>query len=483
MGWLRGSRPPYAAQDQTDLRASTTITSLIAVLLLCACQRGDGAAADKSNDDAPRAPLVRATQPQLRSMERRLPMTAKMTPLLEAEVVAKVQGIRVLDLHMDVGDEVKKGQLLASLETVELEHALETARGTLAEARAKMDEGALTITELRAESLAHKRTVARKKQVWERLKSQPRGVAQDDVDAAHHDYDTEVARQARYAIQIQKAQAARNTADRARKTAELGVEKAERDLASAKVTAPIDGIVTERMAQVGQVTSTAQPMYRLYDPSRLVARTKLAQHHLRHVRQQQTVRFQGDAYPGITFIATVDLIEPRVDENNAMVAVRLKLDPIRTLADEVNARALQQPAYAELRRLLEAKRTLRPGMFVSGQIVLETREDVVTIPRKAISHLRGQPFVYVIRRAAASAPEAADATGFVVNRLYFREGLSDEGHVEFVPLSSTKKLTTDDEIVLVGQDRLKDGDPVRVEGSEAQAGTDEGHADAAGNGR
>ena len=444
------------------MRGVLLTVALLSPLLIPACSFETEEAGEKTDRQTSPAPLVRVT------MERRLPMTAKMTPLLEGEVVARVQGIRVLELLKDVGDEVKKGEALARLERIDLEHALDEAKSAVEEAQTKIDEAQLNVVELKAEKIAHLTTVARMKQVWDRLKSQTRGVAQDDVDAAKHNYDTERARQARYGIQIKKSEASRKVAERLRARAELGLTKAKRDVGYADVTAPIDGIITERLAHVGQVTMSGQAMYRLYDPKRLVARTKLAQHHLRHVRKQQTVRFRGDAYPDVTFIARVDLIEPQVDKDNAMVAVRLKLDAKKTLADHDNAKVLSKPGYKELRTLLESGRTLQPGMFVSGQIVLETRTDVLTVRRKAIAHLRGQPYVYVTERSEPDGDQAtAQEKGWRVRRLYFREGLTDEGQVEFLPLSPDKHLAPEDLVVLVGQDRLKDGDLVRIESADS----------------
>ena len=450
-------------------RAQITCSTLL-LLTLTACGFG-GWDDKKDGDDEPQRPkralLVRTTTPQRRSMERRLPMTGKMTPLLEAEVVARVAGVRVLKLLKDVGDEVAADEVIAHLETTELEHTLAEAENSVAEAQEKIDESEFTVTDLRAEKLAHMATVARKKQVWERLKAQTRGVPLDEIEAAQYEYDTEKARQKRYEVQIKKARASRKVFERAKKAAELARDKAKRDLGHSRVTTPIAGIVTERLAQIGQVTTAGQSLYRIYDPKRLVARTKLAQHHLRHVRENQIVRFRGDAYPDITFIAEVALIEPQVDSDNAMVAVRLKLAADKTLTDPANAPQIDRPEYANLKAALKSGRTLKPGMFVSGQIVLENREDILSVPRKAIAYLRGQPYVYVVepREPAVNGDDALaqPEARWRVRRLYFREGLADDGRVEFVPLSAAKTLGNDDIIVLVGQDRLKDGDPVRIE--------------------
>ena len=87
--------------------------ALIFSVFVSACSFGEGEEGKTDSKGAQQALLVRVTRPEVRSMERRLPMTAKMTPLLEGEVVARVQGIRVLELLKDVGDEVLQGETLA----------------------------------------------------------------------------------------------------------------------------------------------------------------------------------------------------------------------------------------------------------------------------------------------------------------------------------------------------------------------------------
>ena len=163
------------------MRGVLLTVALLSPLLIPACSFETEEAGEKTDRQTSPAPLVRVTRPEVRSMERRLPMTAKMTPLLEGEVVARVQGIRVLELLKDVGDEVKKGEALARLERIDLEHALDEAKSAVEEAQTKIDEAQLNVVELKAEKIAHLTTVARMKQVWDRLKSQTRGVAQDEL--------------------------------------------------------------------------------------------------------------------------------------------------------------------------------------------------------------------------------------------------------------------------------------------------------------
>ena len=60
--------------------------ALIFSVFVSACSFGEGEEGKTDSKGAQQALLVRVTRPEVRSMERRLPMTAKMTPLLEGEV-------------------------------------------------------------------------------------------------------------------------------------------------------------------------------------------------------------------------------------------------------------------------------------------------------------------------------------------------------------------------------------------------------------
>ncbi|MAG57574.1 MAG: hypothetical protein CMJ83_14875 [Planctomycetes bacterium] len=443
-----------------------TVASLTALFFLTGCSFGEKNDEDADQSRPSKALLVRAANPEPRTMERSLPMTARMMPQLEGEVTARVQGIRILELLNDVGERVSKGQPLVQLETIDLEHTVAETASAVTEAEQRIVEAGLAVKEVKAERVAHKSTIARKKQILDRLKKEGRGVAQDDVDAAQFDLDTEKAKQARFGLMIQKLEASETLASRAKRLAELKHEKALRELKYAVVLAPMNGVITERVAQVGQSTSVGMALFKLYDPSSLVARAKVAQHHLRHIREGQVVRFEGDAFPDIRFTAHIALIEPQVDQGNGMVAIRLKLDADATRKDAHNAAALNRPEYGSLLRRLLDGYTLKPGMFVSGQIVLEKKTDTLAVPRKAISYMRGQPYLYVVEKAKPEKPddEGDEAKApWRVKRLYFREGLAQSGWVEFKPVTPDKTLAAEALIVLVGQDRLRDGDPVRLE--------------------
>jgi membrane fusion protein (multidrug efflux system) len=104
---------------------------------------------------------------------------------------------------------------------------------------------------------------------------------------------------------------------------------------------------------------------------------------------------------------------------------------------------------------------LKPGMFSRVGIVFERRSDTLTIPRVALIDTDGSANVFVVTAGKAEQRPV-------------KTGLSHAGKVEI-----TEGLQGGEQIVVVGQNGLKDGNPVRVVSLEqtAQAGAGKKNAD------
>ena len=136
-------------------------------------------------------------------------------------------------------------------------------------------------------------------------------------------------------------------------------------------------------------------------------------------------RSRSTPSPAAAFPAIVKLVSPTVDAATATFKVTL----------EVN----------------DPKGDLKPGMFSRVGIVFERRAEALTIPRIALLDTDGASNVFVVN--AGKAEQRAIKTG-----------LSNAGKVEV-----TEGLTGTEQVVVVGQNGLKDGNPVRVVSLEQTA--------------
>lgn len=416
--------------------------SLLAVLVLAAaCEPGEpppaGGGPEKAEEEVTperRARVVRTTHPTRRSMHRVIEVTGEVVALRSSEVAARVGGIPVVSLEADVGDQVKAGEILLELDRADLEQKLQEAVAARKEAETRVQEARLAVRELEAEKRAHKTTIKQKRRVLDRmLKQEERGaVSGEDVENAQFEYDKELGHAERLELQIEKARVTFELAELAVEAASLAEARARREEGYATVRAPFDGIVATRTCDVGTVAAVAQPLFEMFDPASMVVHTHVPQRDLRDLQAGQRAVITSEASPGSEVQARVSLISPVVDEELGTVMIRL---------------------------VPEDRSWMKPGLFVSGHIILETRPDTLVVPRKAVAYERERPYVYVVDHPdGEGAPRRA-------RRLYFREGLSTGEMVEVRPEAdgAGSPLSVSDEIVLVGLDRLRDGDPVKLQ--------------------
>jgi membrane fusion protein (multidrug efflux system) len=190
------------------------------------------------------------------------------------------------------------------------------------------------------------------------------------------------------------------------------------NLSYSEIRAPFSGVVSMRHIKMGQEISAGAKLFRVTDPSPLKASVYVPERELARLKPGQSATIAVDALAGRTFPAIVKLVSPTVDAATATFKVTLEVaDP---------------------------QGVLKPGMFSRVGIVFERRADSLIIPRLALLDTDGAPNVFVV--SSGKAEQRAIKTG-----------LSSAGKVEV-----TEGLEGTEQIVVVGQNGLKDGNPVRV---------------------
>ncbi|HEY9108264.1 MAG TPA: efflux RND transporter periplasmic adaptor subunit [Roseateles sp.] len=210
--------------------------------------------------------------------------TGSIAAWQEVVIGAEIGGQRLAQLNVDVGDRVKKGQLLAKLSPGTLEADLAAAKAALLEAEAAARDAHLTAE--RVKTL----------QGSEALSAQ----AIDQALAA------DAAAQARVA-----AAKARVQADQLR-------------LSYTQITAPDDGVISARIATPGALVQPGQELFRLQRGGRLEWRAEVPGPELAQLRTGQLVRVQPSGAPPVE--GRVRRIAPQIDAQtrNGLVYVDLK---------------------------------------------------------------------------------------------------------------------------------------------------------------
>src|SRR5438874_2939690 len=202
--------------------------------------------------------------------------TGKVQPREKVEIKSKVAG-QVQKVFVDAGDRVKKGQLLLQLDPTDYERDVSKTEADVAQAKNSLEFSQLSL-DRRQKGL------------------EQRGVAQMDVDTAASDVRAKK-------VAVQTATVAYNAAsDRLRYT---------------RVLAPMDGTVTERGIQPGEVVTPGvqasfdgKSLMTISDLSTLLVKADLNQIDVAKVKLGQKVAVTLDALPGKSYEAAITKIAP-----------------------------------------------------------------------------------------------------------------------------------------------------------------------------
>ncbi|MGH9703298.1 MAG: efflux RND transporter periplasmic adaptor subunit, partial [Candidatus Acidiferrales bacterium] len=221
-----------------NLRNILLVLLLSGVTLLASCS-SDSA---KFHSDAASLPTVAVAKVRRTDLSRSLVLAAEFRPFQEIEVHAKVAGY-VKKIYVDVGDRVKAGQLLATLEIPEL-------RDEVNQAEAAMQQSQEEIRKAKSDIRRYQSAYEAAHLAYTRLagvsQSQPGLVAQQEIDDAQGKDRVAEA-------EVATAQAALAAAEQQLNVAKANQQRVQSLFAYAQITAPFAGVVTKRYADTGSM--------------------------------------------------------------------------------------------------------------------------------------------------------------------------------------------------------------------------------------
>ena len=245
---------------------------------------------------------------------------------------------RIRQLHVDEGMAVKQGQLLAELDDRDYRLALEQAasrRDAAAAALALLEAGSRP-EEIRAAEAALAEAQARlayaETEVKRLTKLVPKGLAsQDLLDRARMEREANRAARNRASQTLRMLQIGPRQEDIDRARAELAaatsaLHEARQKLDYTKLHSPVDGIVSVRLAEAGNVVALGTPVFEIDSLHQPWIRAWLNEPDLPRVKLGQTVRVRADGLAE-TLTGTLAFISPRAEFTPKTVETRaLRVD-------------------------------------------------------------------------------------------------------------------------------------------------------------
>jgi len=243
----------------------------------------------------------------------------------------------VQHLYVNIGNMVKKGQLLAELDPAELQAQYNQAKAALENARANAEYAKL--------DLKRQRSLLKQK-----------FISQNKLDLAEKSFE------------INKAKLKQAQANLAYAAVQLGYTK---------IIAPIAGVIASVSTQEGETVTarfSAPTFVTIINLKKLEVWAYVDETDIGRVEVGQHATFTVDTYPATDFEGQVTAIYPKavIQDNVVNYVATLKITNFKG-------------------------KTLRPEMTATLTIFLKTRENVLAIPRKAVRNERGEKFVTILK--------------------------------------------------------------------------------------
>jgi HlyD family secretion protein len=281
-------------------------------------------------------------------------------------------------LGADFNTQVKRGQVIARLDSTTFEAQIENARASVANAEAAVQAATTEITNQNANIQAAKanQDVARVQSddaaaLANRYKDLSNVIPGRDIESAQAQASVAASRVAQASAQVAQAEAARQTSSArlAQAKAQLAqakaqLEQAQANLSHTVITSPIDGVVVSRDVDVGQTVAASLSAPTLFtianDLTKMQVLASIDEADVGQIREGVKASFTVDAFPGQDFSGQVSQVR-------------------------LNAQNLQNVVtYTAVIEVSNPEMKLRPGMTANITFPVERREDVLTVPNAAL---------------------------------------------------------------------------------------------------
>ena len=223
-------------------------------------------------------------------------------------------------------------------------------------------------------------------------------------------------------------------------------EQTKLGLDYARVIAPIDGVISQKSSEVGDIASSAMPLCVLLDMKTLKVTLNVTEEDMPCLKLGQEVRLRFDAYPGEVTVAKITRIMPYVNTSSRTNTVE---------AEFPNVKNEQTGQYR-----------FKPGMYSKADLSLDSTNDAIVVPPRALilapELLEQQASGQKLRRA------------FVVNADNTVSARTVEaGERQGDTIEILSGLQVGDKLVIRGHHSLIDGDRVNIAQTSSKAATAE----------
>ena len=296
------------------------------------------------------ARLVSTANVEARDISFAINAAGEIGPADQVSVRPEING-KIAELPVDIGDKVRKGQLLCRLDDTDLQTEKESQISQIAGAKLQIEAASLSVEKT-------EREFNRNKQLFE-----SKLVAQEIFDNARTDHQV-----AKNSLAL-----AKNALERADKA----LKQVEDKLAKTRIEAPFDCTVLTRPVSLGQTVSgsggfnSGTEILTIANLNEMIITAHINQADVTRMKNGQPVEVQVESVPGLRLRGEVERIAPQ-----AIIKNGIKGFSARIAIKEIDPR-------------------IRPGMTSILTIPVASVENALSVPLSAVFTEKGERFVYV----------------------------------------------------------------------------------------
>jgi RND family efflux transporter MFP subunit len=260
-----------------------------------------------------------------------LTVVGNLIGLQTVDVAPRVQG-RLISMSVEMGDPVRRGQVIAKVEDREIAEQVR-------QAEASMEVSKATIRQREADLKVAELNFDRSKNLFSRQL-----LAKQALDDAESRYLAALAQ-----LDLAKAQQAQN---------EARLQELRFNLQNTIVTSPVDGFIGRRNVDPGAMVNTNTAVASVVDISRLKLVVNVVEKDLRMVTAGDVGVVEVDAYPGEKFNGRIARVAPVLDPATRTASIEIEIP---------------NPGHR-----------LKPGMYARISLTVEERKNVLVAPKTAV---------------------------------------------------------------------------------------------------
>ena len=326
-----------------------------ASMLLHGCDNADATpgkpgSAGPGKAEAQQSPSLQSGTVTRGEIAKIINATGTVRPDITVQVGSEVSG-KLLTVDVDFNSNVKKGDILATIDPENLENRVSQAEAIVENRRSDININEASVRRAEVNAAQSKRSLDRREQLF----------AESAISKAQLE-ETERAMQLADAdLEVAKARLAGSQSSL--KQAQADLRTARVDLDRTVIRAPIDGVVMERLVDPGQTVAASLSAPELFkiagDLSKIKIDAAIVESDVSGLGSGDPVSFSVDAYPGRNFKGTVDQLRLKSQTQSNIVT------------------------YTAVVAADNADNVLMPGMTTNLQITTNSKSDILRIPATA----------------------------------------------------------------------------------------------------